>query len=359
MSILQQPKPYMVDTAHQKERLEQFEDFSAPVRALLALDAGRMGSWSLNVVTGEVHGDRLVANLLGYNYDQQPWDIGEFFEAIEIEDRELVQEAVDKALSGESPVYDVEFRAKRKNSTDPVKWLGARGQVTEREENGDPTRMVGVNWDATDQKVSEGKLAMLAAEMDHRVKNAFAVIRALINLGDRTTNDKHEFATMLRAQVEAMATAHSMSAKMARSTADAASFVCVREIINAALSPWLIPNVFTNDRVRIRCDDDIMIHPRKVSPLAMVLYELSSNAIDHGPLSADEGTIEITVARTSTANVTLDWTEASVATIEPTTTKGGFGAVLLENCAMNLGGSVKQDQTPTGLHVSLTMDVSH
>ena len=346
-----------VDLTQQKNRLKQISHFSAPVHAMLALDAGRMGSWSLDIPTGEVVGDRLVASLLGFQYDAQPWQAEQFYSSVHPDDLAEVQLAVDKALAGETPFYDIVFRTNQADESRPDVWLGARGQVTERDEGGAPLRLAGVNWDATAQKVNEQKLATLAAEMDHRIKNAFAVIRALVKIGVQSSSDKEDFASILSAQVEAMATAHALSARMARTTADADTKLDIREIIETSLAPWLNGPDDMSQRVGIICDKNMQIPPRKVSPLAMILYEISTNAAKHGALAEADGKVNITVDRHLDDAVTLKWTET--ADIAPRATETtGFGTVLLSHCAQNLGGSITQTKTVTGFETVLTIDLA-
>ena len=341
-----------------KDRLDPFDNVNASTRALLALDAGRMGCWSVNLVTEQVLGDRFIANLLGLDYDAQPWSLADGFDLIDPIDLDRVQAIVAKAISGETPTYDVEYRRRRTDPSMPVQWLGARAQITEWAEDGTALRAVGVSWDATEQKVGEEKLAVMAAEMDHRVKNAFAVIRALINLGDRTTDSKDEFVTTLRSQVEAMAMAHAVSARMARTTADADSLLGIHDIIVSSLKPWLTDKQDAPARVHIDCDPALMIHPRKVSPLAMVLYEISTNATKYGPLSTPIGEIHIAVTPMADDMVRLVWSETSDTRDAQPEAQSGFGTVLLENCAINLGGTVTKEMKPQGLHLELLMNVA-
>lgn len=358
MSIVSNSKSLSPAKPYLREKEEFYENVNPSTRALLALDAGRMGCWSLNIATDEVVGDRFVANLLGFDYDAQPWPADHFYNIVHPDDLAHVHAAVARALSGEAASYDVEFRKFNGDPSAPVQWLGARGQVTEWSEKGGPLRVVGVNWDVTDQKVSEQKLVAMAAEMDHRVKNAFAVIRALINLGNRTSDSKDDLVTTLRSQVEAMAMAHAVSARMARTTADAESLLGIRDIISSALAPWLGEKIDKQARVTINCAPDLMMHPRKVSPLAMVLYELSTNATKYGPLSSETGQIEISVEMTTDDDAVLIWSETSTAPHNETVAQSGFGTVLLENCAINLGGSVHREIKPGGLYLELQMNIA-
>lgn len=195
--------------------------------------------------------------------------------------------------------------------------------------------------------------------MDHRIKNAFAVILALVNLGDKMSDSQADFALTLRAQVEAMATAHTLSARMARSTADADTKLSIVDIIEASLTPWLGPDASGPKRVTLDCDDAILIPPRKVSPLAMVLYEISTNATKHGPLATPDGKVVITVTRQSDDEVLFVWTETAAENTFEADAKTGFGAVLLEHCAQNLGGSVTQTRDHNGFRMALTINLSN
>lgn len=345
-------------TGQQEHKSQQFNRLNAPIHALLALDAGRMGSWSLDVESGEVIGDRLVARLLGLGYEIQPWTIDDFFTSVHPDDRAAVHDAVDKAFSGETPYYDAIFRTTRKDADGSDMWLGARAQVTERAEDGRPLRVVGVNWDATAQKTQEKKLAMLAAEMDHRIKNAFAVILALVKIGDKVSPDKESFATTLRAQVEAMATAHALSARMARATNDADSELSILEILETSLAPWLDHHIDGPKRVMIACEPDALIPPRKVSPLAMALYEFSTSATKHGALAGAEGRVDIIVKRLSENKVELVWDETDNDETVLRPEADDFSEVLLQHCAQTLGGDMVQSQTNTGIRKVLTFDLS-
>ena len=351
--------------------LDHYDDVQAPMRALLALEAGRMGSWRWDIEGGTVTGDPFVADLLNMDFDAQPWPVGEVFASMHPEDLPRVQGEVDKALSG-ADIYEVEFRDR---VTDPVtgeeglRWLGARGRVTQRSDAGEALEMVGVNWDATQQKTHEQRLAMLAGEMDHRVKNAFAVIRALISLGERVPGDKKGFAETLKTQVQAMSDAHAISARMARAAQAPSAPVPVAEVIRSALAPWLgnaeAGGGTGRATVRIEADDAILVLPRNVSALAMLAYELATNATKYGPLGEAGGTLDVSIERDNPEQAVIRWHES---TNDPAVARkaadeakdgvsSGFGSVLVQHCVNTLRGKVKRHMTPRGLRFELHMPV--
>ena len=347
--------------------LDHYDDVQAPMRALLALEAGRMGSWRWNIVEGTVTGDPFVADLLNMDFDAQPWPVDEVFASMHPDDLPRVQGEVDKALSG-ADIYEVEFRDR---VTDPVtgeeglRWLGARGRVTQRSDAGAPLEMIGVNWDATQQKTHEHSLSMLAGEMDHRVKNAFAVIRALISLGERVPGDKKSFAETLKNQVQAMSDAHAISARMARAAQAPSAPVPVAEVLRSALAPWMGGGAATNTTVRLDADESILVLPRNVSAVAMLAYELATNAAKYGPLGEAGGTLDVCVERDGAEQAVIRWTETTddpavarrAAQEERDGISAGFGSVLVQHCVNTLRGKVKRDMAPEGLRFELHMPV--
>ena len=228
--------------------------------------------------------------------------------------------------------------------------------------------MIGVNWDATQQKTHEQRLAMLAGEMDHRVKNAFAVIRALINLGERVPGDKKNFAETLKVQVQAMSDAHAISARLARAAQAPSAPVPVAEVLRSALAPWLgDADAGRTGRatVRIDADESILVLPHNVSAVAMLAYELATNATKYGPLGASGGALDVSIERDGPEQALLRWTET---TDDPAVARkaeeeakdgvsAGFGSVLVQHCINTLRGKVKRDLTPTGLRFELHIPV--
>ena len=355
-----------------KQRLAHYDDQQATLRAMLALDAGRMGSWRWDIVDGTVTGDPFVAELLNMGAKPQPWPVDDVFASMHPEDLPRVQAEVDRSLAG-ADIYEVEFRdtiVDPETGREGLRWLGARGRVTRRGEDGVALEMIGVNWDATAQKTQEERLAMLAGEMDHRVKNAFAVIRALINLGERVPGDKKGFANTLKAQVQAMADAHALSAKLARDTRTPSAAVPVGDVIASALAPWLEEGKRRSApraevEVRIEADDTVLIDPRNVSAVAMLAYELATNATKYGPLGQTGGSLTVEASWEHGEEALIRWTEQSDSPIVAQealeeTTKGaaaGFGSMLIQHCVGTLRARVKREMTPHGLHFELHIPV--
>lgn len=351
-------------------RLPQFGQLSALTKAesakalhvaqaVLALDAGRVGYWSHYIQEDEVWGDQRTIDLLGFAATAQPWTMADFMNVLHPDDQALISVKVADAYAGRTPFYDVEMRLVPKaqsNPSDDELWIAARGQVIERDDNGEPVHLIGVVWDISETKRSEKRLEDLAAEMDHRVKNAFAVIRALINIGANTSRTKEAFADTLRTQVEAMALGHDLAARSARTSKHPLAPVTLAEVINATLAPWTEKTSGGLSDVTINCPSDISMSPSKVSTFAMIMYELSATATKYGPLGDSGGTLLVDVAYDPDGGLQMRWIETITSPQTPRKPDRELSDILLRHCANTLNAAMTRQFTRTGTEVYLQMD---
>ena len=125
-------------------------------RLRLAMDAAGMSVWETDLVSGHVIWPDFGERMMG----MKPGSFGGTYEAflalVHPDDRESVLNVRNRALSGEAP-YEVEFRTIRDDGG--VRWGLARG-VVHRDEEGRPTRIVGVNVDITGRKRIEEALRL-------------------------------------------------------------------------------------------------------------------------------------------------------------------------------------------------------
>jgi PAS domain S-box-containing protein len=133
-------------------------------RLKLALEAGKIGSWQLDLVTGVLEAcNQCKAH---YGLDAQadftyPW----LLSLVHPADRVIRQRALREALlSGE---YACEYRARWADGS--VHWLSARGQVVE-DEAGQPLRVIGVLFDVTERKRREEELRRVNAALEKSMR---------------------------------------------------------------------------------------------------------------------------------------------------------------------------------------------
>jgi PAS domain S-box-containing protein len=140
----------------------------------------------------------------------------------------------------------------------------------------------------------EAEELRLLREVDHRAKNALALVQGIVRLSQ--SENAQAYATAVQARVEALARSHSLlSSARWRS-------VPVAQLIEAEVRPY------GNTRVSIG-GPDLDLDAEQVQPLALVLHEMLSNAHQHGALSATDGTVTIRWEKAGESLV-LQWAES-------------------------------------------------
>ncbi len=142
-------------------------------RLEMALAGGDLGTWDLNIQTGEATFDERFASLLSERLE----DMTQSFEAhstrIHPEDKEFVRSSMQRHLDGLTPIYTAEYRLRQKNGD--WLWIQSRGKLMQRDESGRPLRMLGTIADLSSLKKIEEQLvkAREMADMANRSKSEF------------------------------------------------------------------------------------------------------------------------------------------------------------------------------------------
>lgn len=133
-------------------------------RLRLVLEASLMGSFEVNLNTGDGQWNEVEFALLGVKAGAIPSNVEEFFRYVHPDDIATVRAGWDRAL--ETGELDVEFRIVRADGQE--RWLVAKGRyIFEDDEIGKAQRFLGVNYDITKRKRIEEKLR----ESEERYRN--------------------------------------------------------------------------------------------------------------------------------------------------------------------------------------------
>ena len=119
-------------------------------RLKLALHTAKLGSWELNLKTGELSSSNECKANFGLPPEAE-FSYTALYEYIHPEDRAYVQQTVQQALEQRKD-YEAEYRTIW--SDDSVHWVLARGNGI-YDADGNATRMIGVMLDITDRKQAE------------------------------------------------------------------------------------------------------------------------------------------------------------------------------------------------------------
>ena len=209
-----------------------------------------------------------------------------------------------------------------------------------RDRNGVIVGASKVARDISTSKESERRIRLLLREINHRVKNQFAVINSIIRETGKAAADPKTFETTLRNRILALARSHDLLVSSEWSGASLA------ELIKHQLEPY-----GHDDQVSLS-GDLILLRPNAVQHLGMAFHELGTNSAKYGALSGEEGRVAIVwcVEEDETGRPMFDlrW-EETVPGMEPevssTPQRRGFGSVVLMRVApQSLGGSATMER---------------
>ena len=155
-------------------------------RLELAIAAGALYVWDIDLVEDEVSWDARFAELVGMPLEQVNALGRDLYHPA---DRELVERARDEHLAGRTPM--VSFEARVRTAAGNSTWLSVQGKVVERDEHGAPRRMTGVARDITERKDLEQRVAIaermasigtLASGVGHEINNPLTFVIASLSL---------------------------------------------------------------------------------------------------------------------------------------------------------------------------------
>ena len=133
----------------------------------LAVEAGRIGTWELDLQTEECLISPKMAELMDFSSDQTTVPGAQWQESIVPEDRTLMSSALAPSIASDAP-FDLEFRIALKDGTQ--RWLYSRGAVS-RDASGKAVRMYGASIDVTERKRREEERDRLRArEIEARIQ---------------------------------------------------------------------------------------------------------------------------------------------------------------------------------------------
>ena len=193
---------------------------------------------------------------------------------------------------------------------------------------------------------------LLAQELNHRVKNLFSVVLSLIGMAAREKGDAANVVAGLSARVHGLSRAHSLAFGAA---ADAVTELSA--MLESVLEPY-------QDEARKRIvvhGDRCGIAASQLTPLALALHELATNAAKYGALSVANGRVEISWSSESDGvmrpKTTLVWREFGgpppALNRDPADPTGGFGTRMTTAVLRQIDGTIAREWPETGAVITI------
>ena len=193
--------------------------------------------------------------------------------------------------------------------------------------------------DISEEKRSQEARSLLMREVDHRARNALAVVQSLVHLTQG--KDLEDYKAILMGRVSALARAQTSLTHQQWEGAD------LRELVEAEVG-GLCPKDFF-------CFSGpcIQLLPEHVQPMGMILHELATNATKHGACSVPSGAIRVEWLRQG-RGLKLLWCESGGPPVSEPHRKG-FGSRLIVDLSRQMGATVEKRWEPGGLIVEIDL----
>ncbi|HEY9646744.1 MAG TPA: PAS domain-containing protein, partial [Chroococcidiopsis sp.] len=149
----------VLDISDRKQAEEQLRNLSD--RLSLAIQSGAIGTWDWDIIH-EATWDQRMYEIYGLQDLGRPATYQDWLDCLHVDDRDTAEAALHSALQGNQD-FDIEFRIWR-HSDGQLRWVKATAMV-QRDPEGRPLRMTGINYDITERKQAETQLMQTAAQL--------------------------------------------------------------------------------------------------------------------------------------------------------------------------------------------------
>jgi two-component sensor histidine kinase/DNA-binding response OmpR family regulator len=304
----------------------------------LALAAGQMGSWDWDVGSGDFSWDAGQYRIFGVDPGSFSVTPDNVRALIHPEDWARLRDALAN-VTEHGQTYQTEFRVHRRNGE--LRWcIGAAAASI------DSARRVvglsGVTVDITDRKSAEERQTLLVREVDHRARNALAVVQSIIRL--TRAESKEAYIAAVEGRITALSRAHVLLSQSRWQGAN------LSRILDEELAPYRRSEV---EKI-VTSGPEVFLEPATAQILALALHELATNAAKYGALSSAFGRVKLSW-ELGPSCLLLRWVETGGPTVQPPCSEGYGTRVIGASVERQLDGSATFDWHPDGLRFTMSI----
>jgi PAS domain S-box-containing protein len=309
-------------------------------RRSLALAAGQMGSWEWDVSTGACVWDAGQYRIFGVESDKVPATVDGFRSYIHPDDFAHIQHRVEK-MPPDDRTFQSEIRILQPDGK--TRWCICAAAMT-ADSHAKVTHVSGVMIDITALKEAEARRALLVREVDHRARNALAIVQAIVRMTKAKSLDA--YVATVQGRIGALSIAHSLISESRWEGTN------LDRLVNEELAPY------HGDSGRILVSGPgVFLKPQTAQIIALVLHELTTNSAKYGALSQAQGKVALSW-QLQQGTLDLQWQESGGPPVLPPLTKGYGTRIILASVVQQLGGTAKFDWQSTGLQFTMSIGLS-
>ncbi len=333
-------------TAELAHRSAQLSDSEARLR--VALEAADLGTWEVDLRTRIAQRSPRTLAIFGAPPEDMIGPYPGWADRIHADDRDAVAGAFARLAEGTAELYAAEYRFHHPEGR--VVWVESRARVVAHDRTGRPLRLAGTVQDITARREAEERRTLLAREVDHRAKNALAVVQAALRLTPRTTLD--DYAAAVEGRVAALARAHTLLADQGWAGAS------LRALLGGELAAFTLKD--EGDPTVTLEGPTVRVAPPAAQSLSLAFHELTTNAVKYGALSRAQGRLAISWSlRPVTGDLVLHWQERGGPPVGGAPSRRGFGSRLVAATIRDqLGGILLQHWQPEGVTVEIQVSLA-
>lgn len=193
---------------------------------------------------------------------------------------------------------------------------------------------------------------LLSREMQHRIKNLFTVVSALISISEKeaASDQSPAHATkILRQKLHALGRASDAAFADRSGEHLDTKQIELGSLVHSVLKPY-------GDRFQANgCQ--IYVGSAIMTMLALFLHELATNSVKYGAFSGDDGIVSVQWS-SGDSGLDLTWVEDNGPKIEEAPQRQGFGSEMVDHIVQTAGGTVNRNWRSQGLVTELHLPLS-
>ena len=189
---------------------------------------------------------------------------------------------------------------------------------------------------------------LISRELDHRIKNLFAIVASVIKLSSRHAETPAELSEDAIERIMALGRSHASLLRIGRG--DQAT---VKSIADLVLEPHMLEKP---GRFRISGHSP-PLDIQKFQVLTLIFHELATNSVKYGALATANGTVDLSSVVAGDQDVMIHWRETNLEDRASVPPQKGFGTELIERLMRSVGGEFSRTYEDGELLVTVRLPV--